>query len=139
MRRLCLGLFVLLLALPACGREARIEKEPLLTQEADLLVSVEPTISPILPVNTLTHPPLQASQTLKPAATANLEDDYYGTVLLIFGHGFDFRHYEGTRWNLERTNYHVLVASSSLEPVAGLQAVHGFESTSRAGLPTMYL
>jgi putative intracellular protease/amidase len=139
MRRLCVGLFVSLLALTACGREARSEKEPLLTQEAALLVSDEPTVSPILPDNTPARTLIRASETPKPAATANLEDDYFGTVLFIFGYGFDFRHYEMTRKNLERANYHVMVASSSLEPVEGMQVVHGFESTSRAGLPTPYV
>jgi putative intracellular protease/amidase len=139
MRRLCIPLFVLLLALNACGREARSGKEPLLTQEAALLVSDEPTVTPILPDNTPARTLIRASETPKPTSTANLEDDYIGAVLFIFGYGFDFRHYEGTRMNLEQADYHVLVASLSLEPVEGIQVVHGFESMSRAGLPTPYV
>jgi len=139
MRRLDVGLFVLLLALNACGCKTQPGKGPLLTQEAVILVSVEPTVTPILPDNTPARALIRASETPKPASTANLEHDYIGAVLFIFGHGFDFRHYEGTRMNLERADYHVLVASLSLAPVEGMQVVHGFESTSRGGLPTPYV
>jgi putative intracellular protease/amidase len=141
MRRFWVGLCVLLLALNACGPEARPGKEPLLTQEVAQLVTDEPTVPPILPDNTpapaRTSRP--TSETPEPASMASLEGEYIGAVLFIFGYGFDFRHYEGTRMNLERADYQVLVASLSLEPVEGMQVVHGFETTSRAGLPTPYV
>ena len=139
MRRSCVMFFVTLYALGACGRGAPLGTETVLTQEVALPASDTPVLSTISPDATPARATLRASETPTPTATAILEDEYSGAVLFIFGYGFDFRHYEGTRLNLERAGYQVLVASPSLEDVEGMQVAHGFESRSRAGLPTPFV
>jgi putative intracellular protease/amidase len=59
------------------------------------------------------------------------DDGYVGTVLMIFGFGFDYRHYEGTRAALERAGYRVLIASDTSGPIEGVEFAHGYETMSR--------
>ena len=61
------------------------------------------------------------------------------SVLFIFGDGFDYRHYDGTRTALERAGYQVVVTSNTLEPIEGHITVHGFEIVSRHGQTTPFV
>jgi len=70
------------------------------------------------------------ADTFKPDDESN---EYTGQVLIIFGEGYDHRHYEGTRSALEKAGYRAQVASITTDPVEGVITGHGFELNSQIG------
>jgi putative intracellular protease/amidase len=59
--------------------------------------------------------------------------------LLIFGHRYDHRQYEGVRHALEKANFRALIASNTLEPIEATYVTHGFERSppDRENLPQL--
>jgi putative intracellular protease/amidase len=66
-------------------------------------------------------------------------DNTLGTVLLMFGDRYDYRQYEGVHYYLEKANYRIVIASSTLEPIEAIYVTHGFEfgGSGSRNLPTV--
>jgi len=104
-------------------------------------------VNPTLEATSTDGQRLNTSNTIVPSAetpsiTETLEvqaDNFMGIILFVFGDGFDYSHYEGTRKSLERAGFMVKIASNNLGPIEGSVVIHSFTNIAGTGATSRYV
>lgn len=140
-KRLVLVITQIILITTACNHPTRYTpmNEAGVTIASPSLRATDPSLEIIPSTRSLStpHPSM-----VTPSTTEMLEGgtgEFFGNILFIFGDGFDYRHYEGTRKTFERAGYQVQVASNTFEAIEGFIAHHGFENNPGSGQDLPYV
>lgn len=133
MMKTILFFLVYLFSIVACSPEVAITEVADQLDNLAMQMDSDPTLQ--IPTNAeVSREQAVKTQTLSnPTSTSTIsleqevEDHTLGTVLLMFGHRYDYRQYDGVRSALEKVNYRIVIASNTLKPIEAMNVSHGFE------------